>query len=390
MKKKILVVFTGAMELGGIERSLLGLLDTIDYEKYEVDLFLYSHRGPLFSLINKNVNLLPEKKELSYLRDSLKKKIFNGTFWAVYYRILEQTKKEGMDKYFSNVLRKAKLSFEKEYDIALGFFQPFDVIKNYVNAKIKVGWIHTDYSAERISKEFLYKSYSGLDYIVAVSESCKKSFDLLLPEYAEKTIVIENILSKNFIVNQALGNVVSSFYKNDDEVLVLSIGRFCFAKNFDNVPEICSLILKEGINIKWYLIGYGLDENIIKEKIKQWHMEDNVILLGKIDNPYPYIKQCDFYIQPSRYEGKSVSVREAQILNKFVVITAYPSADSQVMNGVDGFIVPLDNKECAKMICKVIKDKELQFIIKNRLKNEDFTNEREIFKIYRLMELGDC
>ena len=149
---------------------------------------------------------------------------------------------------------------------------------------------------------------------------------------------------------------------------------------------ICKKILDYGVNVKWYLIGYGSDESLIKEKIKDNKMEEHVFILGKKTNPYPYIKACDFYIQPSRYEGKAVTVREAQILFKPVIITRFPTSASQLTDGYDGIIVDMDNDGCAKGITNFIKNKNLQEKIIKNLKSNDYSNSNEIEKIYELVE----
>ena len=114
-------------------------------------------------------------------------------------------------------------------------------------------------------------------------------------------------------------------------------------------------------------------------------MEDYIIMLGKKENPYPYIKACDFYIQPSRYEGKAVTVREAQILCKPVVITNFTTAKSQLIDGVDGIIVPMDNEKCAQGIADFINDKERVNKIVKYLEKTDYSNSNEIEKIYELV-----
>ena len=114
-------------------------------------------------------------------------------------------------------------------------------------------------------------------------------------------------------------------------------------------------------------------------------MEGHVIILGKRENPYPYIKACDIYVQPSRYEGKSVTVREAQMLCKPVVVTNYPTASSQIKDGVDGVIVPLDNEGCAKGLARVIMDEELRQRLVAYLQTHDYGNEAEVEKIYQLL-----
>lgn len=171
------------------------------------------------------------------------------------------------------------------------------------------------------------------------------------------------------------------------EVRLLSIGRYCTAKNYDNVPAIASLMLDCGVKgLKWYIIGYGSDEELIRKKIQETGMEQHVILLGKKDNPYPYIKTCDIYVQPSRYEGKSITVREAQILGKPVVVTNYPTAPSQINNGVDGIIVPLDNEGCAHGIAEFINNTHLRQQIIENLRRGDYANAAEVEKIYNLLK----
>ncbi len=168
---------------------------------------------------------------------------------------------------------------------------------------------------------------------------------------------------------------------------LLSIGRFCPAKNYDNVPDISRRMIAHGVEaLKWYIIGYGGDEVLIRQKIAEVGMEKHVILLGKKENPYPYIKACDIYVQPSRYEGKSVTVREAQMLCKPVAVTAYPTASSQIQDGVDGVIVPLDNEGCAQGLARFIADTDLQSRIVNYLHTHDYASAFEVEKIYELLK----
>ena len=166
---------------------------------------------------------------------------------------------------------------------------------------------------------------------------------------------------------------------------ILSIGRFTQAKNFDNVPDICARIIAEGVQVKWYIIGFGNDKELIERKIQDMNMKDHVILLGKKENPYPYIKNCDVYIQPSRYEGKAVSVREAQILHKPVIITQFPTASSQLRNGVDGIIVPMDNIGCANAIAGLLKDSKKMKEVADNCSVSHYSNYEEVEKIYALL-----
>ena len=182
----------------------------------------------------------------------------------------------------------------------------------------------------------------------------------------------------------------SSQLTANKKINLLSIGRFCEAKNYDNVPPICKRtleILKDrNIDICWYIIGFGTDENLIRQKIAEAGIQEHVIILGKKSNPYPYIKACDIYVQPSRYEGKSVTVREAQMLCKPVVVTNYTTASSQIQNGIDGIIVPMDNENCAKGLAEFILDTEKQQHIIEYLKTHDYGNVEEVEKIYSIIQ----
>jgi glycosyltransferase involved in cell wall biosynthesis len=124
---------------------------------------------------------------------------------------------------------------------------------------------------------------------------------------------------------------------------------------------------------------------LIRQKIHEAGMEDYVIILGKRTNPYPYMKACDIYAQPSRYEGKSVTVREAQMLGKPVVVTNYATAKSQIQDRIDGVIVPMDNKGCAEGMSVFIRNEELQKDIVNYLHGHDYGNTDEAEKLYRII-----
>ena len=147
------------------------------------------------------------------------------------------------------------------------------------------------------------------------------------------------------------------------------------------------LVKDKNIDIRWYIIGFGSDENLIRQKIAEAGMQEHVIILGKKKNPYPYVKACDIYVQPSRYEGKSVTVREAQMLCKPVVVTNYPTASSQIQDGVDGVIVPMDNETCVKGLAKFILDEAKQSQIVEYLKAHDYGNINEVNKIYSILGL---
>lgn len=400
MKKKILIV-SHAMELGGAERALLGLLDSFDYSNYEVDLFLLRQEGELYPYINKNVNILPEINKYRNLDIPIAGVLKNKEFFIALCRVLGRffskkyiKKHHFTDKYsvaieYSHKFTKIcmpRINPDIEYDFAISFLTPHYLVAEKVNAKKKVAWIHTDYSVCEIDNKSEFSMWSAYDNIISISDDVTKAFLSKFPTLKEKIIVIENIQPELLIRKQVNEFTVEQEMPQENNVVrILSIGRFCFPKNFDNVPFICKYLLDKGINVVWYLIGFGLDEDLIRTKIKETSMDKNVIILGKKENPYPYIKECDLYVQPSRYEGKAVTVKEAQLLCKPVVITNYSTASSQLEDGYDGIIVPLDNKKCAEGIFKLISDKKLiEELVENCSKN-DYSNSEEIEKLYRLI-----
>lgn len=400
MKKNILILMP-SMFIGGAERSLIGLLDSIDYTKYNIDLFLYRHEGEFLKLVSDKVNLLPQIDAYTNFDRPIKDILFSRNFKYGIARLKSKLDEKKNIKLGNKTNVWSSMQFisnrligllpnisEKEYDLAINFLGIGDVLGDKVNAKTKLTWSHIDYSKLIPNKELDLNTYSKVDYIVNVSKDCEKQFLNTYPILNNKSLVIENILSKNFIFSQADERINdSNFGFSKGQVKLLSIGRFSNQKNFDNVPKICKKILENGIDLKWFIIGYGQGENYIKEKIKEVNMEEHVIILGKKENPYPYIKACDIYVQPSRYEGKAVAVREAQILNKPVVITNFPTSKSQLTDGIDGVIVPMDNEGCAEGICNLIKDKELQHKLIENTKITDYTNKQELEKIYALLEV---
>lgn len=397
MKKRIFIAIH-YLEIGGAETSLIGLLNAIDPELYDVDLFLYSHRGELLKQVPDTVHLLLEIKKYDVIEKPIKEAIQKGfpdialaRLWAKYqfarYAKRNQLKEgSAILQYVFDAVTPLlpNINPNTEYDLAISFLTPHNIVLNKVKAKKKLAWIHTDYTKISVNVEKEIKVWSQFDHIVSISEDVTRSFLSVFPTLAGKIIEIANILSPRTVRAKALASKVD-FPIQNGRINLLSVGRFTFAKNFDNVPDICRRILQEGCEVYWYIVGYGGDEQLIKEKIKEAGMEEHVILLGKRENPYPFIKECDIYVQPSRFEGNAVTVREAQILCKPVVAANYPTAHSQIKQGVDGIIVPQDNVGCAHEIVQFIKNKELQQKIVDYLKEHDYGSEKEVQKLYSLM-----
>lgn len=400
MKPRIFIAMH-YMEIGGAETALVGLLNALDPARVDVDLFLYDHRGEMMQFIPEWVNLLPQIPKYSVLERPIVELVKRG-FWGIaaarmwakriskvaYKRSGSKLENNGgldkMSKCTTPLLPKINPSMT--YDLAISFLTPHRIVAEKVKAKKKIAWIHTDYTRVWVDAEDELKVWQKYDYVASISGDVTNTFLQVFPSLAPKIVEIENILSPTFVRKRAELEDTDKEFRQTDKISLLSIGRYSEQKNYDNVPDICKrLINKTKLNIKWYIIGYGGDEALIRQKIKEAGMEEHVILLGKRSNPYPYIKACDIYVQPSRYEGKSVTVREAQMLCKPVVVTNYPTAPSQIRSGIDGVIVPMDNEGCANGLAEVICNKPLQERIIAHLKTHDYGNESEVEKIYTLI-----
>ncbi len=398
--KKRLFISMHYMELGGAEISLIGLLRAMDYTRYDVDLFIHRHQGELMTFIPKEVNLLPEITAYACIESPLTEAIRRGQFRVAWGRLKAKWRARQYQPRDTSLSQNAAFLYIAqeiehflpslveygEYDLAISFLQPHNYVLSKVKAKKKACWIHTDYTKVEFDTESELPVWYAYDYVVSISPDVTRTFLQVFPSLKDKIVEIENILSSEFVRKRAdEKDVTNEMPKGMCRVNLLSVGRFTDAKNYDNVPDICQRVREQGIDIYWYIIGFG-DETLIRQKIHEVGMEDYVVILGKRTNPYPYIKACDIYAQPSRYEGKSVTVREAQILGKPVVVTNFSTAKSQVQDGKDGVIVPMDNEGCARGIVEFIKDKGLQKRIVDYMQAHDYGNMAEIQKLEILMQ----
>ena len=471
MKPRIFIAIH-YMHLGGAETSLIGLLQALDPQKVDVDLFVYSHEGEMMKLIPNYVNLLPENPVWSMIEKPLTTVLKKG-YWKMFvarmrakYRMHQYVKqcqpKDGsaIIGYVGDEVTKIlpHLFHLGTYDLAISFLNLHNFVLDHVSAKKKICWIHTDYTRIDVNAELELPVWSSYDHVISISEDVTKTFLQVFPSLKDKIVEIENILSPEFVrgrSNEAVrfddfekascqdnelsssrvaestsGPVVEDFSCQEIElsrdqvvktpcsqggkilnsqalespdgslstsrrldllttsnsIKLLTIGRFSEAKKLEEIPAICRGIVEAGLNVQWYIIGYGGSDDYIHKEIEAEGMQERVFLLGKKENPYPYIKACDWYVQPSRYEGKSVVVREAQILCKPVIVTNYPTAPSQIQDGVDGVIVPMDIHGCVVQMAATLKDVALKNSIVEYLEGHDYGNETEVQKIYKLIE----
>ena len=394
---KEILISSFDMEVGGVERSLISLLENFNYKKFNVDLMLYRHCGDFMKLLPNRHNLLSEVDEYASFRKSIGQLFKEGKVKLGYARLRAKIKAKNLSEKLNlsepgnvqmQLMWKYSMKYlpklEKKYDVAISYLWPHYFVAEKVSAKKKIAWIHTDFSTiETDIKEDL-RIWNKFDNIVAVSEECKNSFLNKYPSLNNKVSVIENITSPEFINKMSQENLEKEI-ADDNSFKLISVARLSHAKGIDNAVRALKILKDRGLNnIKWYVVGYGGDEEMIRYLIKENNLEDSFILLGKKINPYPYMKVCDVYVQPSRYEGKAVTVVEAQILSKPVLITNYPTAKSQVKEGYDGVICDLSVEGIANAVESLINSKQtLKELSQNCMKN-NYSNKDELEKLYNL------
>jgi glycosyltransferase involved in cell wall biosynthesis len=397
-KKKVLIT-TFDMAIGGVERSLIGMLSQIDYSKYDVDLLLFRNEGEFLPLLPKGPSLLPEIPQYTTFRKSigetLKAKQYSigvtRIFSKVYADLTGRVRGIAEPGYYQmQLMWRYALPFlpklEKEYDVAISYLWPHYFIGEKVQAKKKIAWIHTDYSTVDTNIRMDLKMWNKFDHIAAVSDACKQAFLTKYHQLTNKVAVIENITSPEFIRKMADEDIENPMI-HDHRFKVVTVARLSHAKGIDQAVHALKKLKDNGYeDIAWYVVGYGGDEAIIRYLIREYKLEDRFILLGKQTNPYPFMKSCDLYVQPSRYEGKAVTVAEAQILAKPVVITNYTTAKSQLRDEFDGYITELSIDGIADGIKRAYMDPDMRKKLTNNCMQEKYGNSNEIEKLYAMIE----
>lgn len=395
MKNVLIASFD--MEVGGVERSLINMLQSFDYNNYNVDLMLYRHKGNFMKLLKGKFNILDEVEEYTAFRKSILEIFKDKKISLAVARIKARmdasryAKTNGLEEAgYVQMQRMWQYSLkylpclDKEYDVAISYLWPHYFVANKVKAKKKIAWIHTDYSCIDTDIKEDIEVWNKFDFIVAVSEECKKSFLEKYNKLNSNVVVMENIVSPEFIRVMADEEVEDDISKEKGFKL-LSVARFSMAKGIDNGVKALRILHDKGFtDIKWYVVGYGGDEGMIRRLIKENHLEKDFIILGKKVNPYPYMKSCDLYVQPSRYEGRAVTVTEAQILGKAVLITNYPTAKSQLRDGVDGLICDQSVEGIVDGIENIYKNIHFKNKMEDCCRKGNYNNVGELVKVYKL------
>ena len=396
MKKKILFVID-SLHCAGAEKSLTTLLSLLDYSKYDVDLQLFGYGGALEELVPKEVNILKPMEYIKFSSLSTKNAVIKS-LKNMNFKMLSSRLKFSLairkDNYsnaqkarvywqkVSNVIEKNN----KEYDIAISYAQgvPTFYVAEKVCAKKKLAWVNVSYKLEdedRIFQEHFYDKYNK---IVAVSDSAKNIFLETFPKYTDKLEIIYDINDADFI--KKMSDQGQSYNDNYTGLRILTIGRLDNQKGYDMALEACKILKEKGIEFKWYSLGIGPLKDEIEKYIEDNNLKNHFKLLGVKANPYPFIKDCDIYVQTSRFEGFGIAIAEARMLNKPVVTTRFDAVYNQMKDRKNGLVVDMNSQGIVNGILEVINNKELTNEIISYLKTEKKGNTEELEKFYKLIE----
>ncbi|NQX66764.1 glycosyltransferase [Paenibacillus alba] len=393
MKKKVLFIMNN-LTCGGAEKALISLLETMDYSHYDVDLFLLKHEGMFFCKIPSAVNVLEEPSDYRYFDMSMKKAfqdcLGKGKFKIALNRLLagfiykNEKNSARSEQRAWKYISKSLPNLHTRYDIAVGYLEknPIYFCIDKVNAGKKLGFIHSDYNKMGMDA-YIDQSYFGkLDHLVTVSEECREILKKNFPMHTEKIEVMYNIVSPATIHNLALEQVNWP----GNELKLVSVGRLNHHKGFELAIDACKELVQAGYQVKWYIIGEGEERKNLEKLIAENELKDTFKLIGLKENPYPYIKAADIYIQSSRFEGKSIAVDEAKILQKPIVVTNFNTAKDQINDHENGLIVDMNSKSLFEGIAALIDNPALRKQFSMQLSNEQLGTESEIHKLYEMFK----
>ena len=394
MKKNILFIIP-SLGAGGGEKSLINLLSQFDFNKYNVDLFLLNHNGLFMDFIPKEVNVIniPEDVKVfnKNLKESLIESLSNGKIKLAYSRLMFCIKNRintvgKGEQYAWKYLRNAIGKLDKRYDAAIGYLEKTSnyICVDCVQADKKIGWIHNDYRKLDLDKEFDKKYFKKLNYLITVSEECESILKSEFPEEKNKIKLIYNIVSKKAIETLAQEKLDEDEMPKD-KINILSIGRLHEQKGFDMAIEACKILIDKGYTVCWSIIGEGVEREKLELLIEKNNLKESFKLLGLKSNPYKYIKACDIYAQPSRYEGKSVAIDEVKILCKPIVVNNFSTVYDQIENNVTGIISKMNSNGICNGIEELLINHKLKNKIVMNLNSLQLGNEDEIKKIYELL-----
>lgn len=382
MKKLLFII--DSLNCGGAEKSLVSLLPLLDKQKYEIHLWILQRGGVFETLLPDDV-ILESNPEYS-----IPEQIVQRLTRLCYSIIFRVNRLFGVKKHPSELLWQCVgITYkvpDQQYDIAVAYQQgiPTYILASKIKACRKVAWINADISKVGYSKSFNIGYYQLIDRIVPVSNELSAIIRRRYPEIDHKCCTVYDILNPELIRSMAVERFDCL---SDSNLFILTVGRMVPLKGYDIAVDAAKYLRDRGLRFVWLFVGDGPCRKDIEDKISNLSLTDYVKCVGMKENPYPYIANCDIYVQSSLYEGFGLTLAEAKILNKPIVSTDFDVVHDQLTNGVNGLIVPKNGEDIADAVQYLIYDKELKCtIIENLKKENNTTYKTEIKKVERIFD----
>lgn len=394
--KKILVLIPN-LNMGGAQKALISLLNEIDRNKYAITVTIFGD-GELIDSIPSGIkvekwenyyNLLANKYNKSFKKDLIQACVRGKIKYCIKkitqlmnYKMGKSLHEE--QKVWKLVEREIEIK-DVDFDLCLSYMQGsttyYMVDKLKCNCP-KIAMMNTDYVKAGYNKQFDKKYFQNLKKIVCVSTEAMDTLKEVFPEFKEKIVKLEDVLSPQYVRKQS--QLKCDIKLNSDKLIILSCGRLAVrVKGYDLCVEAAKLLKQAGYDFYWYIIGDGPGKKWMENKIREYDLQKFVILLGTQINPYPIIRQCDIFVQASRFEGKCLALREAKILYKAIISTNFEAVYSEIENDVNGIIVEM-NANAIFVALKTIMDDEQKR--ENFIKNISIPNESGIMEYEKLFD----
>lgn len=388
--KKTLLFINGHLDAGGCERSLIDVLKNIDYEEYNVDLLLLEHMGDYRDEVPKDVNVILQSIDYAFgslisciIRAIIRKDWFSF-FFRFYYLLGNK-----VNRRFWRRLKKLFKEVRCNYDIIVayrpGICTELAAFVFQGNKKIS-WWHHGDMNFSGKSADILDISYRQMDYIVAVSLNSALLVAETFPDIKNKIEIIPNMIVPTELYNKSKQFEPKEFQNSDFKII--SVGRMSPEKNMVLCPHIANILKKSGISFRWILIGDGEEVQKVRNVIEQLELQNDVIMIGKKSNPYPYIAKADLMVHPSLVESQGITLLESMVLRTPIVAVATMGPKEFIKSGVNGYLVNNNIEEIAQTVETLYLDSKLCSIIANNAANDvrQFAETEIMRKINNILE----
>lgn len=390
MKKNIIFVST-ALWVGGIESALVNLLNSIDYNKFNATcLITYNYTDMAHRLPEECKLLIADRDKLVSFKEPYK--------YSRLFHLLEKPQNasrlrlliwkilcflfKGIEAHLYALYVKKQMA-ENKFDTAIIYSDVVcETAVKGIDADKYIMFYHHGAMRKVYHDKYGYKKSKK---IVAVSQSQADALKEFRPQYKNKIIAINNIIDVDDIKKRSKEKTDVEFTK--DKFNIVSCGRLSPVKGLHFAVEAVARLVEEGYtDINWYIVGGGPIEKEIKEQIVAHKMEKHIFMLGMKSNPYPYMEKCDLFIQPSIFEGYSLSIMEAKILRTPILAT-YAAAGNQVENGIDGFLCDTNTESVYENLLSLYKNRDMLENCKKVLMNFDFDsiNQKIISAIEKML-----